>query len=397
MNEQACEQLTLFPVGSLASHSPQLGSEKELPMTVTSGRKCSGLLRSSTPLGLLAKMLLESSVWQSRLRGLKWKAVRLPETRTQISTVEYIHDKKLCYSQKSLKTSKIAGTMSRHLLFQLAVSMPHTSAAALQLWLTTPVARESSKGQSKAFRGKNKVPTPSEFVQMFPTPTASMAEHGGPNQRCSSGRPGLQMAAMMWQTPNVPNGGRVNPTNMSPTGKMPDGRKRQVGLEHQVGMVEKGLWPTPSARCGTGSSSTATRQGSADLQTAVQMFPTPTTRDWKDTTSKVPPSRQDPSKQTLGQRMAYLREVNGQLNPDWVEWLMGFPIGWTALDADVEHPAPPAVGAPWPDEPTGIPRVASGIPNRVDRLKCLGNAVVPQQFYPIFKAITEIESREIDK
>lgn len=21
----------------------------------------------------------------------------------------------------------------------------------------------------------------------------------------------------------------------------------------------------------------------------------------------------------------------GQLNPDWVEWLMGFPIGWTSL------------------------------------------------------------------
>lgn len=42
----------------------------------------------------------------------------------------------------------------------------------------------------------------------------------------------------------------------------------------------------------------------------------------------------------------------------------------------------------WAAEPD-VGRVAHGIPARVDRLKCLGNAVVPQQAYPIFKALKE--------
>ena len=25
-------------------------------------------------------------------------------------------------------------------------------------------------------------------------------------------------------------------------------------------------------------------------------------------------------------------QIGGQLNPDWVEWLMGWPVGWTALE-----------------------------------------------------------------
>lgn len=51
----------------------------------------------------------------------------------------------------------------------------------------------------------------------------------------------------------------------------------------------------------------------------------------------------------------------------------------------------PGYWLPDPAEQGGVPRVASGIEHRVERLKCLGNAVVPQQFYPVFRAIADIE------
>jgi hypothetical protein len=117
----------------------------------------------------------------------------------------------------------------------------------------------------------------------------------------------------------------------------------------------------------------------------VKNWPTATTRDWKDTNATVPPSRANPSKQTLGQRVAHVglqdqanlntngknqeswptprankvhpeiteknREhlanrkkanleediaghcgkATGKLNPNWVEHLMGLPAGWTDL------------------------------------------------------------------
>jgi len=71
-------------------------------------------------------------------------------------------------------------------------------------------------------------------------------------------------------------------------------------------------WPTPHANCSTGPGRQG-RDGGDNLQTAVAMFPTPTA------------NRRD------GLQSHGVNVVTGSLNPTWVEWLMGFPLGWTDL------------------------------------------------------------------
>ncbi len=53
-------------------------------------------------------------------------------------------------------------------------------------------------------------------------------------------------------------------------------------------------------------------------------------------------------------------------------------------------------GVWWEVEPD-VGRVANGVSARVDRLRCLGNAVVPQQAYPIFKSIANYEKSKGEK
>lgn len=47
----------------------------------------------------------------------------------------------------------------------------------------------------------------------------------------------------------------------------------------------------------------------------------------------------------------------------------------------------------WEEGASRVLRVADGIPSDVDRRRALGNAIVPQVAYQIFKAIVEIEGR----
>tara|TARA_Y100000593_G_C4233922_1_gene298471 strand:- start:342 stop:671 length:330 start_codon:yes stop_codon:yes gene_type:complete len=68
-----------------------------------------------------------------------------------------------------------------------------------------------------------------------------------------------------------------------------------------------------------------------------KMFPTPTARDWKDgpgmsLTSTNPDGSVRKRDDLLPRRLFAEGCTGGQLNPAWVEWLMGWPIGWTSME-----------------------------------------------------------------
>lgn len=73
--------------------------------------------------------------------------------------------------------------------------------------------------------------------------------------------------------------------------------------------------------------------------------------------------------------MGLSETTGGQLNPDWVAWLMGWPIGWESLE-----PIEELKWLDWSVDPADngeIPRVATGTKDRVSRLEALGNGQVP--------------------
>jgi hypothetical protein len=101
----------------------------------------------------------------------------------------------------------------------------------------------------------------------------------------------------------------------------------------QQGLGEKVKWPTPTCHNANekGSPSEFNRD-SPGLGTVVLWFPTPQASDNRDRGNMSNPSIQ--RRIALGKQIMLSQSVDrnsGQLNPTWVEWLMGWPLGWTDL------------------------------------------------------------------
>lgn len=118
------------------------------------------------------------------------------------------------------------------------------------------------------------------------------------------------------------------------------------GEPNLSGMVK--MWPTPKAQNARGNGE---RHGSGgpSLDVAVMMYPTPTTGAGLcgGTGNFQQLKKLEKAGQITEEERRNMSQGNGgQLNPDWVEWLMGFPVGWTSLQSQESQPE-------FPTEQTG--------------------------------------------
>lgn len=131
------------------------------------------------------------------------------------------------------------------------------------------------------------------------TPRASDGEKGGPNQSFGAGGVPLVAQASRWSTPSVADstGGRTSRSG---------DRKDELLLNSQAKAVSS--WPTPTSL----SFAESHQPGNSASYNA---------------TMELASSLRGPPKETAGETCSSERRT---LNPLFVEWLMGWPTGWTA-------------------------------------------------------------------
>jgi hypothetical protein len=163
--------------------------------------------------------------------------------------------------------------------------------------------------------------------------------------------PGAMDVADRWPTPNAADGqgGRKTPDEDLLTGRRASGAKVQVSLRDAVRQRE--LWPTPSVKGNYNRAGLSAKSGDG-LHTAVNRWPTPKAspsgpdyaRAEREGSGgddpatavarenfKTPTSAPFSHGGSGGELHKQVAPSGGPLNPQWVAWLMGFPIDWTSL------------------------------------------------------------------
>lgn len=134
-----------------------------------------------------------------------------------------------------------------------------------------------------------------------------------------------ETASGYWPTPN-----RVDAEGGVRTGK------GQTQLCHAVQAAAR-LWPTPTREDGESKGMSSARmeaRGPDNLASAVKLWPTPAARDYRAPNKPDGVSRLS-RPPTSGEQLP--NAVGGVLNPEWVELMMGYPLGYTDIRSSLSH------------------------------------------------------------
>ena len=145
----------------------------------------------------------------------------------------------------------------------------------------------------------------------------------------------------------------------------------RVKLAHTTREKESLSWPTVMASDWKNMDTCNQMQ----LAKAVKVnWPTPRASEYKDCGPVGSKSHTHmDAKRYLCAKVKNANKPKEHLNPDWVEKLMGVPTGWTSLDGNSNE---------WQNNWSGdwegnTPRTTDVKKDRVDRIRMLGNGVVP--------------------
>ncbi len=214
-----------------------------------------------------------------------------------------------------------------------------------------------------------------QVIKLWPTPTVS----GNHNKKGSSENSGdgLATAVNLYPTPSA--------TDWKGAGKNGKPRDRlDYAIELGETKTRKFSFATPQARDWRGGEAKRWHDPnrSRNLNDQVASFPTPAVGKLGGGSGNYHKLKRLEADGVISEDecRSMVAGNGGKLNPDWVEWLMGWPIGWTDLrplsaERFLEWLA---FENWWQREPDGIPRITDRRENRVSRLKAIGNGQVPQ-------------------
>jgi DNA (cytosine-5)-methyltransferase 1 len=219
---------------------------------------------------------------------------------------------------ESLETLPKSGMTRSGRLFQQPVLAPLIDATESSVW-PTPTAHPDNSNVN----GKFKNPTLGDAVRMWPTPTAVTRPMEG-NVRMYRAK--VQAGEMTEAEAEAILGKSV----WEAQGKLPM------------------MWPTPTARDHKGAAGFKDENRNladltylAQIQDGYRKYPTMSASGMGNTGSRqILQRRVESGDMTETELKAMSAGNGGRLNPTWVEWLMGFPLGWTDLGAS-ETPSSP--------------------------------------------------------